>query len=482
MSVMDSLNNINLKEPIDSDGLLLSVHKFGGSSLADSQKLARIVNIIKTQTQSNDYIVVSANGNITDLLVEINQGNLIAIEKIVNFFTLLVQSVLRSPDILLDEFLGDIEKIKTSCLSEEEILSYGEVWSAKLLTALLLESDIAAIFIDAREIFRSDAIEKPSYFDKNYFNEGIRQHTYGRFNERAIVTGYIAKNQSGQTVTLGRNGSDYSATLLASFLNAQSVTLWTDVCGIFTADPRIIPNAQPIKQLTFDEAEALASIGTNVLHQKTISPLKANKIPLFVKSSLEPEKSGTVVSFLSEFDKPKSIAIRHNLSEVEIDLEGVSLSTIEQAFHRLFESHVNLFLLQKTQKQARYIIAESQLPLLESILQNFALKMLIVRQKCSVISIVGQGVTNCSKKIDRLSLLISSRKTTPETETASVIASNQLIINVVLLSDKWQTILAKIYDVFFETTNRILHSHDISQELVNRSKHETIELTTEAVN
>jgi aspartate kinase len=154
-----------------------------------------------------------------------------------------------------------------------------------------------------------------------------------------IVTGFIASNPGGQTITLGRNGSDYTASLLARCSGAERITLWTDVPGIYTADPRIVKTAQPIARLSYEEEMALASVGTNVLHQKTINPLQSHHIPLYVRSSLKPHLPGTQVCRHGDERQPiKSLALKPDL--VKVLLRQVTQGDLVNVQHQLFEANV----------------------------------------------------------------------------------------------------------------------------------------------
>lgn len=309
----------------------LAVHKFGGSSLATSARIQNVASIIASHTQPKDMIVVSANGKMTDWLEALSQGQSNILHTLTDYYEQLVTQTLTDPTPLLTFFRGTLKQLRAAQhndneLTGDDILAFGELWSANLLAEYLNEQGISARFVDARTLLRTTAIDDYNAFDLNYFDTALNRLNDKAPNERLIITGFIARNPQGKTTTLGRNGSDYSASLLARFSKAKSVTLWTDVPGIFNADPRLIHKAQPIENLNYAEASALAAIGTNVLHQKTIGPLRhqntaPQNIPLFIRSSLQPELGGTQVS--SAIDPQdnataKSIALHTNLIKINI--------------------------------------------------------------------------------------------------------------------------------------------------------------------
>lgn len=319
----------------------LAVHKFGGSSLATSARIQNVASIIASHTQPKDMIVVSANGKMTDWLEAFSQGQSNILHTLADYYEQLVTQTLTDPTPLLTFFRGTLKQLRAAQhndneLTGDDILAFGELWSANLLAEYLNEQGISARFVDARTLLCTAAIDDYNAFDLNYFDTAFTHLSDTAPNERLIITGFVARNPQGKTTTLGRNGSDYSASLLARFSNAKSVTLWTDVPGIFNADPRLIHKAQPIENLNYAEASALAAIGTNVLHQKTIGPLRhqnttldhaarqntaPENIPLFIRSSLQPELGGTQVS--SAIDPQggataKSIALHANLIKINI--------------------------------------------------------------------------------------------------------------------------------------------------------------------
>lgn len=387
----------------------VSVHKFGGSSLSTINRLNNVVNIISEKTNPGDFIVVSANGNVTDLLLDFSQGKPAMLEKIQSYYQALVKDLPENFADWLAEFFSDLKKLSQSTYQADEILAHGEIWSAKLLTELLNHRQIPAEFIDARKIFKSDFIEDYQAFDKNYFQQAITQIKQEHAGKRFIVTGFIAQNTVAKTVTLGRNGSDYSASLLANLATAKCVTLWTDVNGIYSADPRLVKQAHKIDFLSYDEAKALASVGTNVLHQKTISPLRKLQIPLSIRSSIEPSGVGSYIGVMTNHEQQnfvientkevRSIALKENLLVVYVkNLSGAKLAELE---HALFEAHINATIHRSSvlessalesaalQSKTVLLVAEKDIQVIKHLLEKEDFSYQVDQQPCSLIAIVG---------------------------------------------------------------------------------------------
>mgnify|MGYP000151744875 CR=1 FL=1 len=315
-----------------------SVHKFGGSSLANSQCINRVVSIIKEHGKLEDLIVVSANGKTTDQLFKlldatdeqaVTQLANIEIEQIALISDLLST---KGTATLSTQLSADIELIDRYFIESKvnenrnDILSFGEVWSARLLAAVISENLCPATAIDARDILVLDS--------QNNFtlNEPLSRQNLAQAKQAGklnILTGYIAKDELGNTQTLGRNGSDYSATIVAHLLNADNVTLWTDVDGVYSADPRLISTARKLHRLENSVAKELGRLGNPVLHAKTLNPLATHSIHLNVASSFLPEDIGTEIGAFGEIAKSE-ISVTHNNELIKINSQQFSQLILEQ--------------------------------------------------------------------------------------------------------------------------------------------------------
>jgi aspartate kinase len=305
----------------------ICVHKFGGSSLACAKRIGNVAKLIAKFTEPNDFIVVSANGDVTDWLTQLVIGNNHSLELIEDYYYTLAAELLNKPNDFLANFDSCLEKLRSLSVKEltesqrAQVVALGECWSAQLLVAYLEQTKVNSILVDSQQLLRTSCADDYQCFDHRYFTQQLSRLNFGNFNNRFVMTGFVVSDTEGKALLLGRNGSDFSATLLARFLPAEQVTLWTDVKGIYHADPNIINNAQVIKQLCYEEAQALASLGTNVLHQKTIAPLIETKIPLRVRSSIATENSagngdvqGTLIAQYKSKDRENSVGKSNQLS------------------------------------------------------------------------------------------------------------------------------------------------------------------------
>ena len=259
------------------------LHKFGGSSLADADCYRRVAHILLTHGNSDDLVVVSAAGKSTNFLYKLLQlkdtGQLWQeeLQVLISFQQNLIEQLLSNEQarslrerLSIDKYQL-ISLFSLEALNEykrSEVVSFGERWSARLLAALLRESGVAASDIDSRSLLLADEGGVPQIrLDESRVR--VQQALDDHANQRLIITGCICANRRGETLLLGRNGSDYSATLIASLADIERVTIWTDVEGVFNADPNMINDAKLLKSLSLDEANRLAHLGSPVLHNRS---------------------------------------------------------------------------------------------------------------------------------------------------------------------------------------------------------------------
>ena len=279
------------------------VHKFGGSSLADPNCYRRVAGIIEAESASRSLIVVSAAGKTTNRLLQLlelsdsgDEAIATALQGLRVYQLGLIEGVLEGPSRqnLSLQLMEDLETI-TSILKRgydkydrNGLLSFGEVWSARLMAALLSERGHPASWLDARR-FLSAEEGTLARVNETLSREKLRDVLAGSGDERIVVTGFIAADSEGRTLLLGRNGSDYSATLLGALAEAESTTIWSDVAGVYSADPRSVKEAKLLERLSLTEANELARLGAPVLHSRTLQPLMHSHQKLVLRSSYAPQ-------------------------------------------------------------------------------------------------------------------------------------------------------------------------------------------------
>jgi aspartate kinase len=294
----------------------LIVHKFGGTSVGDGERMQRVAEIVKEHTSAEAVVVVSAMGGVTDMLIraanEASNGDR-------QHWKSVRQELARRHREVADRLLPageqasvlprlaeQVENFENLCSgfslvrevtprAMDTLSSLGELMSATLMAAILRSRGLPAEAVDATELIVTDDNfgNAAPLFEETHAR--IRQHLAG-LRRRVIipvVTGFRGATRDGLCTTLGRGGSDYSATIVGAALDADEVWIWTDVDGVMTADPRIVPGARIIPEISYREAIELSFFGAKVLHPKTIQPVMNKKIPVWIKNSFNPSCPGT---------------------------------------------------------------------------------------------------------------------------------------------------------------------------------------------
>ena len=306
----------------------VQVHKFGGSSLADAFCYRRVARIVTEYAGASDVVVVSAAGDTTNRILAIIKAQKesgdtadILLDQLERFQQGLILELLGSEFAapILEQSTVDFQRFrdfvagKETIEHEAELLSYGELWSARLLAALLRKQGTKADHIDARDFLKAEDAPEP-VIQELESRHNLLNRVAPFPGTRFIVTGFIARGLNGESLTLGRNGSDYSATLVGSLLNSKQVTIWKDVAGVYSADPRKIERVVSLSTLDWSEAEELARLGSPVLHPRTFQPVDRDRMVISVRSSLKVENQQTRIGNF-EHTEPKG-KVFTSLSEV----------------------------------------------------------------------------------------------------------------------------------------------------------------------
>lgn len=309
----------------------LIVAKFGGTSVADFDAMSRCADIVIADP-SIRVVVVSASSGVTNLLVEITKhANLSdrydcyqGIERItLAVLNRLQQSQQVAPQI--DSLLSSLRELIEngavySGAHKDEIQSFGERLSSVLFAQVLREREVAALCFDVRRVMRTDSRFGKGEPQIAQISALCDVELTPLLVDSVVVTqGFIGADDAGQTTTLGRGGSDYSAALLGEALKASVVQIWTDVVGIFTTDPRLTEQARCIKEISFDEAAEMATFGAKVLHPATLIPAMRRNIGVFVGSSREPQAGGTwIAKEVTERPPYRAIALRKSQTLITV--------------------------------------------------------------------------------------------------------------------------------------------------------------------
>lgn len=291
----------------------LIVAKFGGTSVANFDAMNRSADVVLADSNVR-LVVLSASAGITNLLVSLAEGQQpeqrAAMLDEIRHIQYAIIDRLQHGDIIREEIdrmldnvamLSEGAALATSTALTDELVSHGELMSTLLFVEVLRERHVASEWFDVRKVIRTNDRFGRAEPDMAMLTSLVEQQLKPRLRDALVITqGFIGSESKGRTTTLGRGGSDYSAALLGEALQAQRIDIWTDVPGIYTTDPRVVPSAKRIDEITFEEAAEMATFGAKVLHPATLLPAVRSDIPVFVGSSKDPAAGGTIVCNQSE--------------------------------------------------------------------------------------------------------------------------------------------------------------------------------------
>ncbi|SEG23988.1 bifunctional aspartate kinase/homoserine dehydrogenase I [Flavobacterium urumqiense] len=407
----------------------MKVLKFGGTSVANAQNIKLVLDIVINKAQEEKLIVViSAFSKVTDLLqlasqkaaagdesfkdilIEIEKKHLDALKEFIPVSeqsSLLshVKRIVNHLETLLDGcfLLGEL-----SARTSDTILSFGELLSSYIVAEALKQNLKNSGYKDSRELIKTDNHFGKATVNFEVSNQLIADFSASNENQVVVMPGFIAASLDGINTTLGRGGSDYTAAILAGALNASDLEIWTDVNGMFTANPKIVKQAQPIAFISYQEAMELSHFGAKVLYPPTIQPVLKRNIPILIKNTFEPEAEGTYISNQEMAHTNPVKGISHIDNITLITLEGPGMIGVTGSSKRLFEvlSHKNINVIFITQASSEHSICigilNSDADVAEDVINKaFEVEILqnkidpcIVEKNLCIIALVGENMKN----------------------------------------------------------------------------------------
>ncbi|HWX79641.1 MAG TPA: bifunctional aspartate kinase/homoserine dehydrogenase I [Steroidobacteraceae bacterium] len=404
------------------------VQKFGGSSVADADCFRRVAGIVEASPNPREAIVLSACRGVTDALLDLvsmaerpDCDFAAAIEALktrhMNLAAALVsKSAVDGYAAQLEHDCHDIagmlqtvRLIRSSTYSMRDVIAgYGEIWSTRLFAPFLRERDRIkgeVLWVDAREVIVVEWGSLGPAVQWKLSEANLQKLLPARFQGRLVVTGFIARTPKGNQTTLGRNGSDYSGSIFGALLDAAEIIIWTDVDGVLSADPRLVPDAQVIDQLSYNEAMELAYFGAKVIHPQTMEPAVARDIPIFIRNTFAPEKRGTLICA-----QPVSALKVKGITTIDpvalVNLEGAGMIGVPGTAHRLFgalrDSGISVILISQgsSEHSICFAIPEAQAARAEEAvrdafdveLRDGQIQHVEVSLGMSILAVVGDGM------------------------------------------------------------------------------------------
>lgn len=363
----------------------MQVLKFGGSSVANAQNINKVISIVKETLKHDKAVIVSsAISGATDALIAIAN----AAKEQNNHYQTLIDQLEERHISIIDELItsDDNSSIKNICgelfgklreickgvyllkelseLSQDHIVSFGELLSTKIISAKFKSLNISHVWKDSRELIKTEYIAGKNVVITNETYSNIASYFAGNNNNLFIMPGFIASDLKGRTTTLGRGGSDYTASIIAVGSQARALEIWTDVCGMMTADPRIVPDARPIRNISYKEALELSHFGAKVVYPPTIQPVVKQGIPIYVKNTFVPNDFGTLIERNPPQGHDKIRGISSSNKIALLSMEGSGMVGIPGYSSKLFDvlskNNVNIILITQASSVHTMCIAIDQ--------------------------------------------------------------------------------------------------------------------------
>lgn len=455
----------------------MQVLKFGGSSVASAAAIGRVVEIVSKAIEHDRTIVVcSAIGGCTDTLIEIGRRAASGDE---TFQTLLDQLKERHHTIISELLPGVFQEKVTKTVDDlfsklgdtvrgifllreisrtslDAVQSYGELFLTKIVTAKFTSLGISCKWLDSREIVKTCSGQVNQ--EKTFANvrEAVDNHT-----SLFVAPGFIGSDEQGRVSTLGRGGSDYTASLLAVGIKARLVEIWTDVPGIMTADPKVVPTARTIRNISYTAAQELSHFGAKVIYPPTIQPVVEEGIPIYVKNTFDPEDPGTLVEKYPPQNREDVTGISNSDNIALISLEGSGMVGIPGFSSRLFDAlsreGINIILITQASSVHTMCIAISAKDAQrakEAADNCFAyeislgrLRPLRIETGFSIVCLIGNDVIGHSGATGRM-LAALGKRSIPIRATAQ--GSSERNITVIVPSDRVQEAIRAVHREFFD--------------------------------
>ncbi|AGK61431.1 aspartate kinase [Archaeoglobus sulfaticallidus PM70-1] len=401
------------------------VMKFGGTSVKDGESILHVANLIKKFEDYEKVVVVSAMAGVTDSLIEAAKKCYkepsssfikLFIAELTKKHYEAISTAVKDPQYqnkafeVVDKLLDELEKVlmgigylgELTRRSEDYIVSFGE-----RLVAPILSSAILSLGVDSVALTGGDA---GIITDNNFGRAKPKPEVYNLINSRLdpllrikkttpVITGFIGVTDDGSITTLGRGGSDLTATLIASALNADEVWLWKEVDGVLTTDPKIVPEARLIPEISYQEAMELSHFGAKILHPRAIEPVMRKEIPVRIKNTFNPDAEGTVIMKGADTTKDivKALSLIEKVAIVNVSGAGFDFAEImSDVFSRLAKEKVNVIMVAQSSSELNLsiVVDESDIEVAYSALKPLENGVVSVRKMkdIAVVSAVGAGM------------------------------------------------------------------------------------------
>lgn len=478
----------------------MNVLKFGGSSVANPSRIKSVIDILIPYLQREELTVVfSAFGGVTDTLItlsslalegkaeykeqlqSIEQRHLDAVRELVSIQrqSSVIASVKYTMNELEDVLHGVYLVKERTPRTLDYIMSFGERLSAYIITEAIKEHGVDAEFLDARKVVRTDNHFGYARIDFNVTNQLIIEH-FNSHKALQVITGFIGSSETGETTTIGRSGSDYTAAIFAGALKASSLEIWTDVDGMMTADPRKVKKAFTVKEMTYQEAMELSHFGAKVIFPATMQPAMINHIPIWIKNTFNPKFEGTVIK---ETSPNKSLIIKGISSMDKISLlnvQGSGLMGVVGVSMRLFgalaNQKINVILISQASSEHSICLAIEMSKVKQAkaaIEKEFQYEIkgkemdeVLVESDLAIVAIVGENMKHNPGTSGRMFNALGKNGVNIR---AIAQGSSELNISAVVHEQDIAKALNVLHEAFFLSDHKILNVFLVGTGLIGKS-------------
>ncbi|HEY9047613.1 MAG TPA: bifunctional aspartate kinase/homoserine dehydrogenase I [Ohtaekwangia sp.] len=476
----------------------MKILKFGGSSVATPARIQSVVEIVKPYLKGDVAVVFSAFGGVTDVLIGISKlafesnleykvklselekrhldavRELIGVQKQSSILAQVKFMINELEDVLHGVFLVKERTPRTL----DYIMSFGERLSAYIISEAFKDRGVAAEFLDARKVVRTDGHFGYAKVDFETTNKLIADY-FRNHTDLQIITGFIGTSETGETTTLGRSGSDYTAAIFAGALHASDLEIWTDVDGMMTADPRLVKKAFTVPQMSYEEAMELSHFGAKVIFPATMQPAMVNHIPIWIKNTFNPSFEGTVIHADAKNGKLiKGISSMNNICLLSV--QGSGLLGVVGASMRLFATlareKINVILISQASsehsiclaienqysKQAKSAIEKE----FQYEIRNEEIDEVQVETDLSVVAVVGDGMKHSPGTSGRM---FSSLGKNGVNVMAIAQGSSERNISAVIRQVDVAKALNALHEAFFLSDRKVLNVFMVGTGLIGNS-------------
>ncbi len=343
------------------------VFKFGGASVKDAPAIENLHNILRRYPDNHIVVVISAMGKTTNFLEKVLHAYYHEPDQVEPLVSELEKQhkevaikLVPDPGSILDRIGEIFTQLRAKLAVEhsnnydfdyDQVVSFGEMLSTTLISMYLNLAGLPNTWLDARRLVRTDDTYREGRVDWDTTIQQVREAVLTQPERVFITQGFIGGTAEHLTTTLGREGSDYSAAIMAYALDAESVTIWKDVPGLLNADPKRFPDAVKLDKIPYEEAVELSYYGASIIHPKTLKPLQNKQIPLYVKSFFQPEEEGSVIKSCSAKTKVPSIIVKDHQTLLTVfprDFSFIAVDNLSELFAVFAQCRIRINMMQNS--------------------------------------------------------------------------------------------------------------------------------------